>query len=160
LRENRGTSPAVDLDPSELSYLVGVTALRVIAALPFVMACHRTPDAAPSPRSPTPAAPRPSITVRDDSAAFVAFWERAKGEDEAARTARYEAEVVPTFPQYWEYVVATSGGRENAQTLLAKQVAAFSSLEPRYVEAAKRVPADLSTAISALRANVFRAEAR
>ena len=66
--------------------------------------------------------------------------------------ARYKAEIVPSFPPYWQYVAQEWGA--DADVRLAEHLTAFEALEPRYVEAARRLPASLAAAIASAAALV------
>lgn len=126
-----------------------------IALAAVLFACHGRPvGSVPPPAQPAAAptatpAPKPNLTIRDDTEKFLAFWQKAKGESDDARLRRYEAEVVPTFPPYWDYVTQSWGAETNAK--IAKQLTELEALEPAFVAVAKRLPSDLSAAISAMR---------
>jgi hypothetical protein len=90
------------------------------------------------------------MTIQDDTPLFLKFWRVAKNESNEARVARYKAEVIPTFPGFWDYFVATAG-EAGADTLLGKRFSEFEAMDQKFQAAAARAPADLQVAISAMR---------
>ena len=114
----------------------------------IVLACADPPPAV-VPVSPPPA---PSVadplSITDDGAAFLGFYDRAKTEAPAARLARFEREIEPRFSAYWKYVRA--GAERNGSTLgdrLNRQVDDFSAIESEYRTIAPTVRASLETSI-------------
>lgn len=89
--------------------------------------------------------------MHDDSNVWLTFWAKAKSEAPDAQAARYEAEVAPTLPGYWDYIVATSDSKAAAEERVAKQVSVFAELEPKYRAVATRAPKDLDVALGAMR---------
>jgi hypothetical protein len=73
------------------------------------------------------------LPVRDATGEFWTYWQVAQREDDAARVARFRAEVVPTFPELYAYTFALWRRRGlDPDAELAKRLRAFEPVAPTF----------------------------
>ncbi len=118
----------------------------------FFLGTALLPLACQPPREPAPppaVRAAPSWEIQDDLPAFLAFYDRSRGETSEARRARYLREVAPLFPAYWSYAAAGWERRQKSTDReLARELDGFAAIEPAFREAAAGLRGTLDASLA------------
>jgi hypothetical protein len=114
-----------------------IRTLVALAALALLGACATAPG---SPATPA---------YTDISQAFVDFYDRTQGLDEAARLAAFEAEIAPLFPGF--YAPRNGQTQEQRDRTILGSLRRFPEIRAKYVEVQRSFPAAYAGAIAHFR---------